>query len=101
MCTDWCDAYVHDTALPNPWYIVAAVAYSASNKAEAVPEVFQYALQELKASKGAESEQFLLAQKIREALFKSGLISGYPKVSRFCSSTGWLLTLGLYRLSTA
>ncbi|KAF9452312.1 hypothetical protein P691DRAFT_795272 [Macrolepiota fuliginosa MF-IS2] len=66
-------------ALPNPWYIVAAVAYSASNKAEAVPEVFQYALQEAKVNKAADAEQFLLAQKIREALFKSGLISGYPR----------------------
>jgi hypothetical protein len=69
------------TALPNPWYIVAAVAYSASNKAEAVPHVFEYALRELTANQGVESEKFLLAQKIREALFKSGLISGYPKVS--------------------
>ncbi|KAJ3566679.1 hypothetical protein NP233_g6850 [Leucocoprinus birnbaumii] len=65
--------------LPNPWYIVAAVAYSASNKAEAVPQVFQYAIQELKENQGTESEQFLLAQKIREALFKSGLLSGYPR----------------------
>ncbi|KAF5358138.1 hypothetical protein D9756_001950 [Leucocoprinus leucothites] len=71
--------YDNRTALPNPWYIVAAVAYSASNKAEAVPQVFQYALQELSENQGAESERFMLAQKIREALFKSGLISGYPK----------------------
>jgi hypothetical protein len=35
----------------------------------------------LEAKQASESEKFLLAQKIREALFKSGLISGYPKVS--------------------
>lgn len=78
--TQTCMDVILGIALTNPWYIAAAVAYSASNKAEAVPQVFQYALQELKTNQAAESEQFLLAQKIREALFKSGLISGYPKV---------------------
>lgn len=56
------------------------VAYSASNKPEAVPKVFEYALQELKANKATEAEQFLLAQKMREALLKAGLTSGYPRV---------------------
>lgn len=87
--------HVRDTALPNPWCIIAAVAYSASNKAEAVPEVFQYASQELKTSKSMKSERFLLAQKFREALFKSGLTSGYPKVRGCYSLNGWLSDIGI------
>jgi endoribonuclease Dicer len=66
----------------NPWYIVAAVAFSASNKPEAVPQVFAHALEDLKSlsisAKPDDEKQ--LARKMREALFKSGLISGYPKV---------------------
>ncbi|KAF9557208.1 hypothetical protein CPC08DRAFT_59225 [Agrocybe pediades] len=67
----------------NPWYIVAAVAFSASNRPEAVPQVFQYVLEDLKsnqnASDSSNAEGKVVAQKLREALFKSGLTSGYPK----------------------
>jgi len=66
--------------LTNPWYIVAAVAFSASNRPEGVPRVFEHLLQDLKLSgSSSKSEEKLLAQKLREALLKSGLISGYPK----------------------
>ncbi|KAF9484902.1 hypothetical protein BDN70DRAFT_871882 [Pholiota conissans] len=66
-------------ALKNPWYIVAAVAFSASNRPEAVPQVFEHVLEEMKSSPCEEADSKLLAQKLREAIFKSGLISGYPK----------------------
>lgn len=69
-------------ALQNPWFIVAAVAFSASNRPEGVPRVFEQALQDLKKGGSDKSEELMLAQKMREALFKSGLISGYPKVHR-------------------
>jgi len=69
-------------ALRNPWFIVAAVAFSASNRSEGVPRVFEQALQDLKKGGSDKSEELMLAQKMREALFKSGLISGYPKVHR-------------------
>ncbi|KAJ3868671.1 AhpD-like protein [Lentinula novae-zelandiae] len=60
----------------NPWYIVTAVAFSASNEPQAVPEVFNYAL----AEAGQEREErLLLARKFRDALFKAGLTSGYSK----------------------
>ncbi|KIJ37405.1 hypothetical protein M422DRAFT_178037 [Sphaerobolus stellatus SS14] len=59
----------------NPWSFVAATAFSASNFPEAVPLVFQYALKEL----DIHSERLLLARKFRDALFKSGILSGYPK----------------------
>jgi len=67
------------SALRNPWFIVAAVAFSASNRSEAVPRVFEQALQDLKSGGSDKSEELMLAKKMREALFRSGLISGYPK----------------------
>ncbi|EDR10888.1 uncharacterized protein LACBIDRAFT_315847 [Laccaria bicolor S238N-H82] len=62
----------------NPWYIVAAVAFSASNKPEGVSEVFRYVLQELPLASQL-ADRRMIAGKLREAIFKSGLISGYPK----------------------
>ncbi|KAE9398329.1 hypothetical protein BT96DRAFT_883056 [Gymnopus androsaceus JB14] len=64
------------TLTHNPWYIVSAVAFSASNEPQAVPELFKYVL----AEAGEEHEEkLLLARKFRDALFKAGLTSGYPK----------------------
>ncbi|KJA15966.1 hypothetical protein HYPSUDRAFT_331609 [Hypholoma sublateritium FD-334 SS-4] len=72
--------------LKSPWYIVAAVAFSASNRPEGVPQVFEHALADLRASLAnaertalSSDNEKLLAQRFRDALFKSGLISGYPK----------------------
>ncbi|TFK34859.1 hypothetical protein BDQ12DRAFT_700218 [Crucibulum laeve] len=72
----------HDAAtgiLSSPWYIVAAAAFSASNKPSEVARVFRYALQEAEDGNAKLPDRQLLAQKMRESLFKSGLISGYPK----------------------
>lgn len=68
-----------DSILDRPWYISAAVAFSASNVPEAIPQIFRYVLNQLPTDSPLE-ERRLLARKLREALFKSGLISGYPKV---------------------
>jgi len=69
--------------LGNAWYIVAAVAFSASNRPEGVPRVFEHVLKDLNRIGGeslaGKSDKKILAQKMREALLKSGLISGYPK----------------------
>lgn len=65
--------------MANPWFIVAAVAFSASNRPEGVPEVFRYVLQELPPASEL-ADRRMIAGKLREAIFKSGLISGYPKV---------------------
>ncbi|KAK0202322.1 AhpD-like protein [Desarmillaria ectypa] len=59
----------------SPWSLVAATAFSSSNQPEAVPEVFKYALEGLKTHE----ERLLLARKLRDALFKSGMLSGFPK----------------------
>ncbi|PPQ76316.1 hypothetical protein CVT24_009141, partial [Panaeolus cyanescens] len=74
--------------LNNPWYIVAAVAYSASNRPEAVPMVWEHALKDVRSAPvqvdaeagNSKDEELLLARRIREALFKSGLTCGYAKV---------------------
>jgi hypothetical protein len=63
-------------AVDSPWYVAAAVAYSAANRPEAVPRVFAHAL----AKVDEPAERLRLARKVRDALFKSGLIGGYPKV---------------------
>ncbi|KAF8881945.1 AhpD-like protein [Gymnopilus junonius] len=76
-------ASTESSILRNPWYIVAAVTFSASNRPEGVPRVFEHVLEDLRRNGSnhgaAVAEEKLLAQKLREALFKSGLISGYPK----------------------
>jgi len=61
----------------NPWYIVAAVGFAASNRPEAVPLVFQYAMKDLE--EGSKDDKLLLVRRFRDALFKSGLSCGYPK----------------------
>ncbi|KAI0324700.1 hypothetical protein GY45DRAFT_1313434 [Cubamyces sp. BRFM 1775] len=76
-------------ALANPWALVAAVAFSASNVPEAVPAVFAHALEELRAeqrargvgggSEEAQREELVLARKVREAVLQSGLLSGMPR----------------------
>ncbi|KAH9857554.1 hypothetical protein C2E23DRAFT_865373 [Lenzites betulinus] len=76
-------------ALPNPWALITAVTFSASNAPEAVPVVFKYALEELKEEQRAQGtpdetaakEQLLLARKIREGVLQSGLLSGMPRVT--------------------
>jgi len=75
-----------DEVIAQPWYLVAAVAFSASRHAEAVPAVFEFALGELKLVQIGEAPEKVLEQrsklasKIREAILQSGLLSGIPRV---------------------
>jgi len=79
-----------DAILEQPWYIVAAVSFSASRKPAAVPIVFQFVLHELEAaqlvtgvradSEEGRAQRLKLANKIREALLHSGLLSGVPRI---------------------
>lgn len=74
----------------NPWDIVAAVTFSASNTPEGVPHVFNYALDDLAkvhtrlgvSARGdaAREDRLLLARRFREAIFKSGITAGYARV---------------------
>ncbi|PPQ68232.1 hypothetical protein CVT24_005040 [Panaeolus cyanescens] len=76
--------------LDNPWYIVAAVAYSAGNRPEAVPIVWEYALRDVRsapvdvnAPSDGNQEELLLARRFREALLKSSLTCGCAKVCTY------------------
>ena|ERR1700691_6200621 len=76
------------STLKNPWFLVAAVAFSASNLPEAVPLVFKHALNDLVSQPSAAGDEstLLLVRKLKDALFKSGVLCGYPKVDSFAFS---------------
>ncbi|KAF9009491.1 hypothetical protein BDQ17DRAFT_1065606 [Cyathus striatus] len=65
--------------LSNPWYIIAAVAYSASNRPEGVSFIFNYVWQRMNVRNESVENQRLLAKKLREAIFRSRIFSGYSK----------------------
>ncbi|EPQ55762.1 hypothetical protein GLOTRDRAFT_128979 [Gloeophyllum trabeum ATCC 11539] len=65
--------------LQNPYFFAAAVVFSAFNYPEAIPAVFQSALNDIKGLRASEDEQRHLVRKIRDALFKCGILIGYPK----------------------
>ena len=72
--------------LRNPWYLITAVALSASNTPEAVPAVFRFALENLRKETPhsgvvpAIDHELALARRFRECLLQSGLLSGYARV---------------------
>lgn len=78
-----------NAVLRNPWYIVSAVAYGSSNRPEAVPIVFQHALDDLRQAQAeqqkpaevARQEQLQLARRMREAILKGGMLCGYSRVN--------------------
>ncbi|THH32194.1 hypothetical protein EUX98_g1989 [Antrodiella citrinella] len=69
------------------WYLIASVAFSASNRPEAVPVVFHTALAELQReqleageeSTAAHEAQLKLARRSRDCLFQAGLLCGYSR----------------------
>ncbi|KAI5120155.1 hypothetical protein M0805_003642 [Coniferiporia weirii] len=65
--------------LRNPWFLVAAVAYNASNRIEAVPKVYEFALEALDAANASHEEKVRMTVVLRDAIFKSGLIAGYSR----------------------
>jgi len=81
-----------ETILDNKWYIVTAVAFSASNFPDEVPHVFKYALHclsEAHARSKAESDQahkdrLTLARRFRDALFVAGVTSGFARCINSC-----------------
>ena len=73
--------YPSSTSERNPWHIIAAVSYCASNRPEGVPEVLKCALRDVKAKEGGHEERLRVVREIRDGLFKAGLICGYSRVS--------------------
>lgn len=77
-----------DAIVANPWYFLAAVGFTGSNRPEAVPFVFLSALGALKTAQKAEgleaaaalAQQLLLARRTREAILKGGILGGASRV---------------------
>ncbi|KAG0698183.1 hypothetical protein DFH29DRAFT_1003062 [Suillus ampliporus] len=62
------------------WFLAAGISFSSSNCPEGVPCVLRYALDDLdKLPDTSDEDRRLLVRKMRDGIFKSGLISGYPK----------------------
>jgi hypothetical protein len=68
---------------PHAWYIVAATTASTLSRPNEVATVFTHAIHTGAGpvpSKPSESEQLLIARKLREALIKAVIVAGMPKV---------------------
>ncbi|KAJ8096326.1 hypothetical protein PM082_011484 [Marasmius tenuissimus] len=65
--------YTATNTCSTTWACIAAVAFSGFNVPEAVPLIFEC------AQRHENVEGKLLVRRIREALFKSGLMYGFPK----------------------
>ncbi|ODV91550.1 hypothetical protein CANCADRAFT_16741, partial [Tortispora caseinolytica NRRL Y-17796] len=63
--------------LRKTWYLVAAAALSVSNRPEDVPILFKYALEHEAGSDQAAQKE--IADRLREAILKSGALGGIPK----------------------
>lgn len=69
-----------DGILHGSWCLVAAVAFSASNRPEAIPKVFAFVSDELDAASATTEQKFVVARRFREAIFKAGLLCGFSRV---------------------
>ncbi|KAL0059853.1 hypothetical protein AAF712_013393 [Marasmius tenuissimus] len=68
--------YTATNTCSTTWACIAAVAFSGFNVPEAVPLIFEC------AQRHENVEGKLLVRRIREALFKSGLMYGFPKFEK-------------------
>ncbi|KAG2359207.1 AhpD-like protein [Suillus spraguei] len=63
------------------WFLAASIAFCSSNCPGGIPSILRYALDDLdKLPDTSDEDRRLLVRKIRDGIFKSGLISGYLKV---------------------
>lgn len=65
--------------IKNPWYLVASVAFGASNRPDGVPRIFQLLMDELDELSATQEQKIQVIIRMREALFKGGMISGYSR----------------------
>ena len=70
-----------DGIVRSPWYLVAAVAFGASNRPEEIPGVFRYVHDELEGVSATTEQKFFVARRLREAIFKAGLLCGFSRVN--------------------
>jgi len=59
----------------NPWYIIAAVAFSGANKPDEVPRVLMHALQGITDHE----ERLRISRRVKDAVFEAGMLTGYAK----------------------
>ncbi|KAI9866419.1 MAG: hypothetical protein M1813_001541 [Trichoglossum hirsutum] len=69
------------THLPkNAWYFIAGVTLSILNRADEIPRVFRWAIEEVEGvGEGKQNERLWVARRMREALVKSVAVGGLPK----------------------
>ncbi|KAJ8516352.1 hypothetical protein ONZ45_g6335 [Pleurotus djamor] len=68
--------------LGSPWYLVAAVAFNAARRPDAVASVYQVALEDLKAYGNGNvdfDDHVTLVKKMQEALLKASVTNGIPR----------------------
>ncbi|THH31544.1 hypothetical protein EUX98_g2658 [Antrodiella citrinella] len=66
------------------WYVLAAAAFSASNIPEAIPLIFENALEELEQETERKPDelrrdQLAVARRMRECVFRAGMLTGYAR----------------------
>ena len=61
--------------LRNPYALVAAAVFSGTNRPDLVPAVWSHAVTEISST----DEKALVARRLRDAIFKAGLLTGYSR----------------------
>ena len=69
----------------NTWYIIVATTLSVLNRPDEIPNVYSQAIAhapgpQKEAAMPSKEDQLRISRRMREALVKSGPISGFPKV---------------------
>jgi hypothetical protein len=65
----------------NPWHIITAVSYCASNRPDALPHLLRFMLADVDQSGSGHTERLNVVNEMRDGMFKAGLICGYARVS--------------------
>ncbi|KAJ8474648.1 hypothetical protein ONZ45_g15877 [Pleurotus djamor] len=67
----------------NPWYLIAAMAFNAVGRPEAIVPVYNTVLEDLRAHSSHDDvdvdDHVMVVQKLQEALLKASLIHGIPR----------------------
>jgi hypothetical protein len=74
---------INNPRLPSQsWYFIAATTLSILNRADEVPKVFRYAINNISRpnEEDGHAGQLKIARRMREALIKAAAIGGLPKV---------------------
>jgi len=64
-----------EPSIPNPYALIAAVVFGSANLPELVPSVWVHAASRVNSN----DDKALLARRMRDALFKTGMLTGYSR----------------------